>query len=403
MPAWPTPAAADLLTTLIESAQAHLPQAAQLRHEIHKYPELSGHELVTAERIMEYLPDFDIFQLPQAGFGLRVGAGFGPTVAIRAELDALPVVEETGVEWSATGAAMHACGHDIHMAALWTLIMAAAGAELPIPLLAIFQSAEEVQPSGAETLIKDGGLAEHEIAAVIGAHVQPRLPAGVISTGAGAVNAATDDFELVVFGEPGHGAYPHLAVDPIPVLAAIIQGFQEIVSRDINPMHPAVITIGEIHAGTAGNIIPESGRMSGIIRSFDEEDRLKIRQRIDRMAENTATARGARVEITWHEGDPVLVNNPELVHYADPLIEEAGLPLTPTPFRSTGSDDFAHYTHIAPTMMSFVGTGTGSGAFTRGEIALHHPKFLPSDNAIETVMRTLAAGYVAGAKLAGAL
>jgi amidohydrolase len=322
---------------------------------------------------------------------------------VRAELDALPIVEETGVEWTATGPAMHACGHDVHMAALWALVKVALEVDLPIPLLALFQSAEEVQPSGAELILKDGVLAEHDIAAVIGAHVQPRLPAGVISTGTGAINASTDDFEIVVRGEPGHGAYPHVAVDPIPILAAIIQGMQEVVSRDINPMHPAVITVGEVHAGTAGNVIPESGVMRGICRTFDANDRSLIRRRVTRIAESTAASRGAEAEVRWHEGDPVLANSPALAELLDPLLDGIGLPPTKTPFRSMGSDDFSHYAEIAPTIMAFVGTGTGVISYTKGEIALHHPQFLPSDSAIELVAKTLAAGYVAGARLAGAL
>ncbi|MDR3070563.1 MAG: amidohydrolase [Propionibacteriaceae bacterium] len=399
-----TSAARQLLHQLTDPLPKYLSQAADLRHEIHQHPDLSGEELPTAERILEYLPEFCMIELPQAGFGLRIGPGFGPTVAIRAELDALPVVEETGVDWASTSNVMHACGHDVHMAALWALIQCAKDVpDLPIPMLALFQSSEEVQPSGAETIVKGNLLAEHNIAAIIGAHVQPRLAAGVVSTGLGVVNAATDGFEIKVLGEPGHGAYPHVAVDPVPVLAAIIQGLQEIVTRDINPMHPSLITVGEVHAGTAGNVIPESGYLRGIIRAFDEHDRARILSNIARVAENTTLARGAQARVTIHKGDPVLSNADPLVKLADPLLAELGIPLADPPFRSLGSDDFAHYSQIAPTLMTFVGTGIGAVSYTKGEIALHHPQFLPSDHAIELVAKALAAGYVAGAGLAGAL
>ncbi|MDR1851240.1 MAG: amidohydrolase [Propionibacteriaceae bacterium] len=402
---WPNPQSLKLLDRLLSALPSYLQDAAQLRHEIHRYPDLSDSEISTAERILEYLPEDDPIALLDTGFAVRVGPGFGPTVALRAELDALPIQEETGAPWaSLKPGVMHACGHDVHLAALWALIRAAHDVDdLPIPMLGLFQPAEEVQPSGAERIIQAGVLAEHEIAAIIAAHVQPRLALGQVSTGAGAVNAATEEFEITVNGAPGHGAYPHVAIDPIPVLAAIVQGLQEIVSRDLNPMHPAVITVGELHAGTAPNIISASGYMRGILRTLNPSDRNLIVERVRALVTHVAASRGASAEVRWLDDDPVLVNNDELAASADGLFDSIGVtPIDPA-FRSMGADDFSHYLSLAPGLMMFVGSGTGMVSYTRGEIALHHPKFLPSDSLIGEVAKALAVGYVSGAHLAGAV
>lgn len=400
---WPTPAAAHLLHELSERLRDLLPQAQGLRREIHQRPDLSGVEEPTSRRLRAALPGLPTTPAAGTGFLARTGPG-GPAVAVRAELDALPMVEATGVPWASTNGAMHACGHDVHIAGAWAVLQAARRLDsLPIGLLGIFQPREETQPSGGAEVAGSGLLEEHQVAAMIGVHVQPRLPQGVTSASGGGVNAAADEFDIIVHGEPGHGAYPHIAVDPIPILASIVLGLQELIGRTIDPTRPALITVGEIKAGSAHNVIPASGSMHGIIRTMHDEDQEHLHAAIRRLAEHTARARGARAEVRITTGDPVLTNDARLARLTEPLLGGYGMLPSYEPFRSLGADDFAHYARIAPSLMIFVGTGHAPSRPGRHEIGLHHPEFLPDDEAVAQVAAAYAAGYVAGAHLAGAI
>ena len=395
---WPNAEAERLLADLVTHLGPQFPHAQALRRELHRHPDLSGAERPTAERLRHALPTLKPHRVADTGFLVRVGPP-GPSIALRAELDGLPVAERTGVEWASANDAMHACGHDVHMAALWALLQAARHVELPVGLVGLFQPREEIQPCGAEDVVTSGLLAEQEVRAVIGGHVQPRVPAGVVSTGVGAVNAAADQFDITVHGQPGHSAYPHVALDPIPALAAIVLGLQELVGRTIDPIHPAVITVGRIHAGTAHNIIPESGSVQGVIRTMNEADRTHLHAAIRRLAEHTAAARGARAEVDIIVGDPMLNNDRRLVQFVDPLLTHLGLPVAHEPFRSCGADDFSHYSRIAPILMMFVGTGGPAGS-GRHRVGLHHPTFLPPEESIRQLALALAAAYVGAAQLA---
>ena len=395
----PTPAAVALLTALIEGIDAALPRATELRREIHRHPDLGGSEGPTTARLSDAL-GLAATPLADTGFHVRLGPG-GPSVAIRAELDALPVTEATDVDWASRNAAMHACGHDVHMAGVFAVLEAAKSLDLPVGMVGLFQPREECQPSGAPDVLDSGVLASEEIGAVIGAHVQPRVARGVISTGVGGVNAAADAFDIVVRGHGGHGAYPHVTVDPMPILAAITLGLHELVGRSINPVRPALITVGKIDAGTVHNVIPEFGSLHGIIRTMHAEDRAHLHADIRRLAEHTAAARGATAEVHLLRGDPVLSNDRELVHATDGLLTALGLTVAEDPFRSLGADDFSHYGLRVPIVMIFVGTGEESG--TRHDVGLHHPRYLPADDSVRQVAIALAAGWVAGAELAGAI
>lgn len=325
-------------------------------------------------------------------------------MGLRAELDALPVAERTDAPWAATNAAMHACGHDVHMAATWAVLQAAQRLpSLPAGLLGVFQPREEIQPSGAAEIVESGLLQDHDLQAMIGVHVQPRLPSGVASAGSGGVNAAADEFDIIVHGEPGHGAYPHIAIDPIPILATIVLGLQELIGRTIDPIRPALITVGEIRAGASHNVIPASGSLHGIIRTMHDQDQVHLHNAIRRLAEHTAQARGARAEVRIVTGDPVLANDARLARLTEPLLNGYGLLPAYEPFRSLGADDFSHYSRLAPSLMIFVGTGHGPSNGGRHEIGLHHPGFLPDDETVAQVAAAYAAGYVSGAHLVGAI
>ena len=392
-----------MLRELVVPFDDLLGRASELRRELHRFPDVGGEEGPTAERMRTALSRLRTIPVADTGFLVRVGPAKGPAIAIRAELDALPIAEGTGVPWASTNRHMHACGHDVHLAALWTLLQAARRMpELPTGLVGVFQPREESQPSGARDVVTSELLQEQDVRAVIGAHVQPRVPHGVVSTGSGGVNAAADEFDIVVHGYPGHGAYPHVTVDPIPILANIALGLHELVSRTIDPTRPSLITVGRIRAGTAHNIIPASGTLSGIIRTMHEDDRQQLHSAVRRLAQYTASARGGSAEVSIVTGDPVLWNDRRLVRAVNPLIEDAGLPVAHEPFRSVGADDFSHYGAIAPILMMFVGTGRGPSADGRHEVGLHHPEFLPGDESIRHVALALAAGYVGGTRLAAA-
>lgn len=381
--------AADLLAALTAAIDVQVPAALELRRELHQIPEIGGAEDETPLRLQAELPGFALETIAGTGFAARLGDA-GPAIALRTELDGLPIVEETGVPWASRNGAMHACGHDVHMSAMVAVLRAAQTLRLPSAVLGVFQPREELNPPGAPDVVAEGVLTRHDVRAIVAAHVQPQVEKGVVSAEFGVVNAAADEFEIVVHGRGGHGAYPQATIDPIPTLASLVLALNELVSRKINPMHPTVVTVGAIRAGTAANVIPSHASLRGTIRTTDDADRAILHSEIATMATYTAASRGATAEVRIVEGEPVLRNDPALVRATRTAL--AGLvPLATTPFRSCGSDDFAHFCDQVPSLMMFVGTGRGPD----GPV-LHHARFLPSDETLTVVARSLAAGLVGG-------
>ncbi len=397
--AWLNPHLCSLLEQFIAGIDGHLAEAQALRRSIHADPYIGGFEQPTADLLRTAL-ELPTTPVAGTGFWTRLGPD-GPSVALRSELDALPITEDTGVDWASTNGAMHACGHDVHMAAVWAVLKAAEAIELPVGLVGIYQPREECQPSGAPDVLGTGLLADQDVRSVIGAHVQPRVPVGLVSSGVGGVNAAADAFDIVIRGHGGHGAYPHVTIDPVPILASIASGLYELVGRLIDPTHAALISIGRIEAGATHNIIPDSAMLQGIIRTMHESDRRLLHAEVRRFAEHTAAARGATAEVTLLRGDPVLANDPDLVKTLDPVLDAAGLRVAAEPFRSLGADDFSHFGQHVPIVMMFV--GTGEEADTRHDTGLHHARYLPGDDVVRTVAIALASGYLAGAHLADAI
>lgn len=383
---------ADLLGQLLAGVDEALPRAAQLRRALHQIPETGGREFRTRALIAQWLPWASLTEVAGTGLIARVGPGpdAAGAVGIRAELDALPIREETGVAWAATGDAMHACGHDVHLAATWAVLEAARSLDLPGGVVGLFQPREETQPSGARDLVRAGVLTSHRIAAVVGAHVQPQVPFGEVSTGAGAVNAAFDEFEIVIRGRGGHGAYPHTTVDPVPILANIVTATHELVSRTLDPTHPALISIGRLEAGDAANVIAATARCAGTLRTFSDADRAALHAGLRRLSHGLAQARGATAEVTLDEGGPALINDADLVARTDRLLARAGLTASQRPLRSCGADDFSYYAQV-PILMMFIGTGAAPG-----EPGLHHARFLPTDETLAHTARALACAVVAG-------
>jgi amidohydrolase len=392
-PAGDTSVPVDLLRMLLHSLEGELPRALELRERLHMIPEPSHGEHATSGLVAEALGTGSVEVVARTGLLARVGLP-GEAVAVRAELDALPIEEETGSSFASTNGLMHACGHDVHMAALAALFRAAGRIEgsLRKPLAALFQPSEEAYPSGADLVVR-GGVLEGETGAVVAAHVHPDVPWGSVSVEAGPVNASSDNLRVVVEGSGGHGAYPHRAHDPVLALSHSIVALQSLVSRRLDPTHAAVFSVGWIRAGSAENVIPGVAEAGGTLRTLDPEDREPLRSVAREIVENTARAHGCTARVEVIEGEPATVNDPALADTAHSLLTEAGFEPAP-PMRSCGSDDFGFYGLTSPTLMLFVGL---EGAPNTPNVPLHHPRFLPSDEAVGAVARTQAVAFTAAA------
>jgi amidohydrolase len=384
------------LEALLAALERELPDAVALRQRLHAMPELAHSEHETQRLIASELP---VGAQPIAGTGLlALIEGDGAPVAVRAELDAVAVKEKTGAAFAAGGDAMHACGHDVHMAALVALVRAAhaLGEDLPGALLAIFQPSEEAYPSGAE-LIAQEGLGARSPRAIVAAHVHPELAWGTAALDEGTVNASCDAFEITVHGEPSHGAYPHLGRDPILALAEIVVALHARAGRLIDPVQTASLSVGVLAGGSADNVIPAQATARGALRAHRPQERDALRSLVGEVVDGVCSAHGCRGELAITAGEPALLNDPRLAAAGRALLVEAGFRLT-EPWRSCGSDDFAFFSPLAPIAIAFVGL---AGAPGFQEHPLHHPELLVPDAAVGAIARAQAA-LVAGAWSAAA-
>jgi len=382
----------QLLEPLLAAIAAELPAAVELRHRLHAEPELAHRETRTSATVAAALP---VAARAVAGTGLlaRIGTsavGDG-AVAVRAELDALPVREQTGAPFSATGDAMHACGHDVHMAAVVALARAAhtLGDALPAPLIALLQPSEEAYPSGAEQLAVE--LAGEPPSALVAAHVHPELEWGAVALDEGAVNASCDAFAVTLTGEPTHGAYPHRGSDPVLAVAELVVALHARAGRRIDPLAPASLSVGVLDAGSAENVIPATAEARGALRAHRDRDRQTLRELVREVAAGVAAAHGVRAEVRIDAGEPALANDAAIASAGRELLDAAGFARA-DPWRSCGSDDFAFLGSLAPLAMAFVGL---RGAPGFDERPLHHPELLVPDAAVGAVAQTLACLYLA--------
>jgi amidohydrolase len=380
----------EALGALRDAVHRELPAAERLRRELHARPSLSGREEPTLDQLLDALPGGTGAERMAAGTGavLRIG-GPGPAVGVRAELDALPITEATGVPWAASNGAMHACGHDVHMAALTALARALHQVGPPVPMLAVLQPREEGNPSGARDVVSSGLLQAHQVSAMAAAHVQPLLEAGEVACAPGVVNAAADEFFVTMTGRPGHAAYPHLTQDPVLAVAQFVVAVQQLVSRNTDPMQPAVVTVGALAAGEACNAIPGTATARGTIRSVTETHRDRLHERLREVATGIALAHGCTADVVIVRGEPVLDNDPGLAASTAALLTRLGVTVT-EPLRTCGADDFSFYGGIAPALMLFVGADGEPGS------GLHTATFLPGDRAVADVADALLAAYLAG-------
>jgi len=392
------------------AADAVLPKVVTWRRDLHAHPELGNQEARTSAFLAE--------RLRALGYEVRTGVAKtgvvavlrggkpGPVVALRADMDALPVTEETGLPFASTArgeyngrevGVMHACGHDFHMSMLLGAAEVLAGmrADLAGAVKIVFQPAEEGvpgEPGGAEVMVKEGVLENPKVDAMFGLHVGiTPLEAGSITFRPKGLMAAGDTYRIVVKGRQTHGAMPWAGVDPIVVASQIVLGLQTIVSRQIDlTAAPAVVTVGTIEGGSRHNIVPDQVRMSGTIRTFDPEMRKEILARVKRTAENIAEAAGATAELILDEGYPVTWNDPALTERMTPSLRRvAAGTFNPNAQPTTTSEDFSYYGQKVPALYFFLGVAP-KGADPAAWAANHSPRFSPDEAALITGVRALA-------------
>ena len=376
------------------------------RHDFHQHPELGNREERTSSIIAKHLQSLGLEVRTGVAItgvvGILKGDKPGPVVALRADMDALPVTEKTEVPFASkvrttyngqeTGV-MHACGHDGHVAILMGVaeILAGMKKELKGTVVFIFQPAEEGAPKGedggAELMVKQGVLDNPKVDVIFGLHMDALLEVGKISYHPGAAMAGTGDMKITVKGKPSHGSQPWLSVDPVVVSAEIINSLQTIVSRNLNlTENPAVVTIGAVNGGNRFNIIPEQVEMLSTIRTFSEVDESFVFSRVRQVAEKTAESAGATalVELPYSVHYPVVFNNPELLYAMLPSLQKAAgaenLLLKPA---KTGSEDFSFYARKVPGFFFFVG-GLPVGKDPKTAAPHHTPDFFIDDNAFKT-------------------
>jgi len=404
-----------------KAAEAVLPKVVTWRRDLHAHPELGNREVRTSAFLAEQLRamGYDVRTgVAKTGVvGLLRGGKPGPVVALRSDIDALPVTEDTGLSFASTARAefngrevgvMHACGHDFHMSMLLGAAEVLAGmkADLPGTVKIIFQPAEEGAPAGeeggADLMVKEGVLDNPKVEAIFGLHVGiTPLEAGSISFRPGGEMAAGDTISITVKGRQTHGALPSAGIDPIVVSAQIVLGLQTIVSRQVNlATAPAVITIGMIEGGNRSNIIPDQVKMTGTIRTFDPAMRTDIHARVKRTAENIAAAAGATAEVGIEIGNSVTWNDPALTARMTASLKRVAVGTFDPNAPVTGTaEDFSVYGQKVPGLFFFLGVAP-KGSDPATWAANHSPRFSPDEAALITGVRALASvavDYLAGA------
>ncbi|MDQ0217401.1 amidohydrolase [Peribacillus cavernae] len=327
------------------------------------YPELSFEEVNTPQKITHYLNDLGLEVKTGVGgrgvVGLLKGGKPGKTVALRADFDALPIQDEKEVEYkSRVPGVMHACGHDIHTAALLGVarVLSEVKEEIEGNVVFIHQFAEEKIPGGAKLMIEDGCLDGVDV--IYGAHVWSPEPIGTVGMGEGPMMASMDSFEIEIYGKGGHGATPHVTVDSVVVGSQLVLNLQQIVSRRIDPLKPAVVTVGTFNAGQAFNVISGSAKIIGTVRSFDESVRDLIEESIGKITLSTSKGAGASAKYNYTRGYPAVLNHPEETNRVEKLANvlfEGNKVKRMTPIM--GGEDFSYYLQKVPGTFFFIGGG----------------------------------------------
>jgi len=379
----------SLLEKIKSLSEAYSQETIELRRHLHANPELSYEEFNTAKFVASRLRSYGID--PQEGIAttgiVALIKGKNPdqkTVALRADMDALPIQEVNNVPYKSTRpGVMHACGHDVHTSSLLgtAKILSEIKDQFEGTVKLIFQPGEEKNPGGASYMIRDGALQNPVPACIIGQHVMPLVPVGKVGFREGMYMASSDEIYLRVIGKGGHGATPELAIDPIVIASHIIIALQQIISRNASPKQPTVLTFGRIIGEGATNIIPNEVNIAGTFRALNEEWRANGLAKIKKMAEAIAEGMGGKCEVKISHGYPYLENNPELTrrirHAAEQYVGKENvvdIDLT------LGSEDFAYYSHVVPASFYRLGTRNES----KGIISyVHTPTFDIDEDALK--------------------
>jgi amidohydrolase len=364
------------------------------RRDLHQHPELGYREQRTAAVIAERLAALGYDVRTGVGgtgvVGTRAGPPNGPTVLIRADMDALPVQEETGLPFASTvPGIMHACGHDGHMAVALTVADRLAAVDLPGGLQFVFQPAEE-GGAGAAAMIRDGVLEPTPPMAAIGMHLWSGLPTGTIAVSPGPIFAAVDNFAITIEGRGGHAAVPHETIDPVVAAAHVITALQTVVSRRRNPSEPAVLSVTAVHAGTTHNVIPERATLEGTVRSYGGALYNELPTIVQTIAENTARAHGARAVVEYERKYPATVNDRDMAELMRSVAAAVvGAPNVRTGYRTMAGEDMAFFLERVPGCYAFVGSGNPAKQTNRPH---HSPLFDLDEDALPIAVELLSRG-----------
>lgn len=358
----------SLLQKIKSLSSAYSTHTVSIRRHLHAYPELSYQEFQTVKFVAEQLNSFGIESEPVATTGLVAQIkGRHPekkTIALRADMDALPILEENNVIYKSKNVGvMHACGHDVHTSSLLMTarILNEVKDEFEGTVRLLFQPGEEKNPGGASYMIRDGALDNPRPAAILGQHVFPLLPAGKVGFREGMYMASADEIYLKVIGKGGHGAAPDLAIDPIVIASHIIIALQQIISRNANPRQPTVLTFGNIVGLGATNIIPNEVNIAGTFRAMNEVWRESALVKIKKMAESIAEGMGGRCDVDISRGYPYLENNPILTRRIRKAAEEyVGSENVVDIDITLGAEDFAYYSQLVPAAFYRLGTSNAA-------------------------------------------
>ena len=420
---WMASVYADSLNEAIaDQVDAVTERVVAWRRDIHANPELSNREFRTSALVAEHLRSLGIdvqTGVAHTGVvGVLKGGKPGPVIALRADMDGLPVTEKTGLPYASTArgeyqgrevGVMHACGHDNHVAILMGAaeVLAAVKEDLPGTVKFLFQPAEEGPPKGedggAKMMIAEGALQNPAVDAVVGLHISQGEEVGHASVRPLGLMASAQRFDVEIMGSQTHGARPWAGVDPIVVGAQIVNGLQTIVSRQVDiTQHPVVVTVGQFEAGVRNNIVPETARLSGTIRTFDPEVRAQVHEKIRRVVTQVAESQGATATIDIDPGVPVTFNDAVLTGQLSPTLEAIyGTEHVSEPARITGAEDFSFFQEQVPGFFFFIG-GRPADLPASKAIPNHSPYFYVDEGALPLgvhAMSRLAVDYLrAGAE-----
>lgn len=368
--------AVSRMPNVLDLARQIEPELVEIRRDFHRFPEVAWEELRTGARVADYCEGLGLQVRRQAAktgvIAVLNPERSGPSVALRADMDALPIQEENAVPYRSTiDGKGHLCGHDANTAMLLGAVKLLNGVKerIPFPVRFIFQPAEETLEGGAEALIAEGHT--EGISEIFGLHVNPQLPTGVLGLRSGAAMASMDYFEIRLDGCGGHGAMPHLTTDPIVTASEIVLALQTVVARRIDPLDPAVVSVCQINSGNAFNVIPAHLQMVGTARSLSAAVREKLPQWIGEIAEGIARTHGLTAKTIYKHGTPVLVNRKESNDKMGRAFRALGGKDIEI-MTSMGAEDYAYYLERIPGCFGFLGAGDGT---PRTGQAFHHPRY----------------------------